>query len=346
MADSCNRKRGPSATVGLRRCRSAVGQSALHLAVAASRRFVEQRIDSTVRRSYPQSMARRNKPGAEGDALALLVACIGSSGCTGAMPQLHPAKPLPTGSVELSAGVAGIAALGDTNQQIRRGRSSAAPQTAEAAEQFVEGAFRAAITAPGVGPWFSWRLGISGSNEAEVSFTGRQLRLGFRHAIALDSVWISGGVGGAFLHHRGSATADANTNPSETPTSSDLDAPYSLGGFDMNASGYAVDIPMTVGWQSQGEVVALWSGIRFGADQLFGAFSAGGESDADASARRFFGGGLVGFSVGVEPIRVRAELNATYSSARATVEPAGQPSITRHFAAWSLTPAAAIAVRF
>jgi hypothetical protein len=64
-----------------------------------------------------------------------------------------------------------------------------------------------------------------------------------------------------------------------------------------------------------------------------------------ASATRFWGGGLFGFSVGLAPIEVRVEVDAAYESVHGELV-TGETELTGDVAGWSLTPAMAISAKF
>ncbi len=268
----------------------------------------------------------------------LLLVALVTSGCGGAMPQLHPAKPLASGSVEMAAGLSSDLALGETHQRIREGRATEPAQAAEEMQRFADGAFRQALLAPGLAPWLSGRVGISGNNEAQLSYSGRRIRLGFRHALPLDELWLSFGAGAASVHARG-----AGHEPPAGP---------GLKGFDWRADGWGVDLPLSIGWQSQGEIVALWGGLRLGFERLGGEFSYASptapvdEGPIEASGQRLFGGACVGLSAGVAPLRVKAELSVVQSWAQAEMELENQPAIDRNFNGLSVSPGAAIGLEF
>lgn len=254
------------------------------------------------------------------------------------MPQLYPAKPLAKGTTEFGAGVSGDLPLGPTRRQLRKVTHAVGPSAdpAAAAEQearAVEAAILETALAPGIAPWLAARGGIGWNSEAQLSTSGRRLRLGVRHGIELpNEIWASAGFGAASLHQRTSNSDDGSENRE--------DAPYLHG-----AGGFGLDIPVVIGWQSRGQIIALWAGIVVGLDQLSARLE---PSRADVAIVRRYGAGLLGLSAGLEPIRVRAELAANYSSGRAEVRGLGggpdpRPVALRGF---SLAPAAAIAFEF
>jgi hypothetical protein len=236
---------------------------------------------------------------------------------------LHPAHTLPTGDVTFAAGTSGRFALGG----LRRSE-----------KDLVDVA-----VAPGVAPFVAGRVGLGDHNEGGLAYTGRGARLDARHAFEWPSVAFS--VGGAAIGTF--ANSGRQSNPSEEPT----------GGAARtlrleSVTGYGFELPMMFGYRSDADVVKLWTGLRAGFDRYgYNASEIEGEIFVDrprrvsGKATHYWGGGLVGFAIGLSPIEVRVEVDAAYESARGkVVTPSGE--LTGDAAGWSLTPAMAISAKF
>jgi hypothetical protein len=114
-------------------------------------------------------------------------------------------------------------------------------------------------------------------------------------------------------------------------------------------SGYGLELPVLFGYRSSADVVRLWAGLRAGFERDTFDVSLVEAPDtplgASGDATRFWGGGLIGFSVGLSPIDVRVELDGAYESAHGKLlSLAGE--LTGEVAGWSLTPAMAISAKF
>jgi len=162
--------------------------------------------------------------------LAALCAA-GTSACGGGAPLLHPAHVLTPGNVTVGAGLSG--------QPVLRSLS-AAPGTAEANAEAV---LETRMIAPALAPWVSARVGITGSNEAGLTYTGRAARLDGRHGFKLSkSLALSAGLGGEVIL---AGRRDAAGEPTLM-------------------AGGGVDVPVLFGWMSTGGLYSGWIGPRAG----------------------------------------------------------------------------------
>src|SRR6185369_12120360 len=103
-------------------------------------------------------------------ATAVAAALTSLVGCAGGGPLLHPAHVLKPGEVQVGAGLSGQIAL----------RVLPSVTAGEAELQRL-------TVAPGVAPWAGARVGIAGSNEAGLAYTGRSIRLDGRYAFSLGA---------------------------------------------------------------------------------------------------------------------------------------------------------------
>lgn len=270
-------------------------------------------------------------------------AALASAACGGGTPILQSPRALPQGRVEAGAGISSQVSLGTSRLQIDAAREiDGAGVNRELSSEYLRGAFQNAQVAPGLAPWVGASVGLGSGNDGGLTYTGRSLRIGFRHVFDWDRYGLSAGLGLSSIATRsGAATADASGEG------------LSSGGVDWSARGLGADLPVVFGWAARAEVVALWVGARVGFESLYGElpFASGGlESEAEADLQRWYGGGLLGFSAGIEPIWVRVELDASFSSGRgeATLPwaDAEQERVSERVSAVALTPAGAIFVRF
>ncbi|RYE92531.1 MAG: hypothetical protein EOO75_06475 [Myxococcales bacterium] len=252
-------------------------------------------------------------------------------GCGGALPLLHSAHVEPEGAVTVAAGVAGQVVVGDPARRLQQAReqsvAGAAPPPSAAAD-YRRAALVVAALAPGVSPFVGARVGLGWQSEAGVTYSGRALRLDARHAFQDGSLALSVGLGGhALLARPGSEPGD------------------SLRGLELDGvKGYGLDVPVIAGWRSDGGLVSLWAGVRGGLEQQRGeiVFGDGTATTPFAwSARRWWGGGLVGLMAGFRHVFVALELDASYHDASAT---AGDTPLS--LSGVTLAPAAALLGKF
>lgn len=213
----------------------------------------------------------------------LTIACSLAIGCGGASPLMHPAHVLPEGKVSVGAGAAGQIAALERAQPVRDDKS--APVIEEYA------------VSPGLSPWASGRVGITGDNEAGITYAGRAFRVDFRHAFNLDPVYLSLGAAGSGVVPRAKGGGD------------DLGSAYGGGG----------DVPILVGWKSTADLYSVWAGARGGFEILNGSaleseIIQGGRTDVflPFAGKHFFVGGLVGTKVGFRNLHVALEVDVLY----------------------------------
>jgi hypothetical protein len=230
--------------------------------------------------------------------------------------------------MSMGAGVSSQLALGGVDSNIASGEQESASGT-------IESISRRAFIAPGLSPWLAGRLGLGSGNEAGLGFTGRSLRLDGRHAFEFDRYALSVGLGASSLLARRTDTG---------------------GSQGEGVLGFGVDLPILFGWQSRAEIVSLWVGARPGYERL-GNFGVEPDPMAEAPAStladayQVTASGLLGLSVGLHPVWIAVELQATQHWVRASErieDTAGGPDteVDAHFEAFSLAPAGAVRLRF
>jgi hypothetical protein len=219
---------------------------------------------------------------------------------------LHPAQALSLGDVRVAAGFSGNIATGGFANALNAARNEAAAHGAPAGPDvaYAEGALVTASVAPGLAPFAGGRVGLGWGAEAGLAYTGRSLRADVRRAFDLTPHWsLSAGVGGSaalYGHQDGGA----------------------LAGVDLAAlHGWGADVPVLVGYESDGKLYMLWLGVRGGWEHVdIGDVSSepGSPSASSAplglAATRFWGGGLLGFAVGFRHVHVAMELDASYAN--------------------------------
>jgi hypothetical protein len=266
------------------------------------------------------------------------------SACGGGGPLLHPAHTLAEGDVTFAAGTSGRFTLGGLRGAEKDLDGAAAiPGGARSDTElqgFTNGSLSAVAVAPGVAPFLAARVGLGHHNEAGLAYTGRGARLDGRHAFEWPNLAIS--VGGAALGAFAAPNDEANPPPPGSGTA--------LRAFTLRSvGGYGFELPVLFGYRSDADVVTLWTGLRAGFERdAFGASvieSPDTDASAEGKATRFWGGGLVGFSVGLAPIEVRVEVDAAYESLHGELVTGGR-ELTGKVAGWSLTPAMAISAKF
>ncbi len=259
------------------------------------------------------------------------LAALSLSGCAGGGPVGHPAHPLAAGDVSLAAGASAQLAEGGAASSIRDARESTvagAVPPPDADARYRRGAVSQVAVGPGLAPFVAARVGLAGSHEAGISWTGRRLRFDARHAFVWDRVALS--VGGGAHASRGRVGEDK-------------DQPIAGLGTEGATSG-GLDVPVLLGYRSGAGILSLWGGARVGYERLGGTLCRGTPSDCERQDLRgghWSAGGLVGLSVGFRRVHVLLELDAAYERVDAQWGGA-QAKID----GWSLGPAAMVSFRF
>lgn len=268
----------------------------------------------------------------------------GALGCGGGAPLLHPAHTLPEGAVSFAAGSSGRLTLGDlaraeTDLDAAAGANGEAV-TPEARARFVQGALSRFAVAPGVAPFVAARAGLGQHNEAGLTYSGRALRLDARHAFEWPSFALSLGL----------AASGAFSRAGDKPPRDVAGEDSGLRSVELTSlRGYGLELPVLVGYRSDADVVLLWAGLRAGLshdtfdavlvetpDELYGT---------SGEATRRWAGAVLGFSIGLPPIQVRAEIDGAYEAVNGHLLTGGG-ELPAMVTGWSLTPAMAICAKF
>jgi len=230
---------------------------------------------------------------------------IVASGCGGGVPLLIPAHAMPLGEVRATTGLSANVGMGPFARSLNDARNASSNPDGSAAEANATDARATLVTAaigPGIAPVVSARVGLGANSEAGASFLGRAVRADVRHSVRLAAHWdLSAGVGGSAVVG-GHESAD-----------SDVDLGRLRGG--------GADVPVMVGYESDGGLYAAWLGLRAGWEQV-GADDVRSEVSesrypgppVSLSARRLWAGGLFGFAVGFRHVHVAMELDVAYAN--------------------------------
>lgn len=264
--------------------------------------------------------------------------------CGGGAPLLHPAHALPEGEVTFAAGTSGNIMLGDladAESELSDAQTQSSGASGEAERRrFAQGALARFAVAPGVAPFVAGRVGLGRANEGGITYTARTLRIDARHAFEWPNVALSFGLValGALPHVGDRPDEDVSESPGGALRSVDL----------VSARGYGFELPVLFGWRSDADVVKLWTGVRAGVERDHYDITLVESNEpwsANGSATRWWTGGLFGFSVGLSPIEVRAELDVAYQSAHGDLV-TSEGELTADVGGVSLTPAMAISAKF
>ncbi|HEY3665004.1 MAG TPA: hypothetical protein VGL19_03345, partial [Polyangiaceae bacterium] len=256
---------------------------------------------------------------------ALLGACA-LCACGGGVPLLHPAHVLNAGQTSFGAGMSDRLLLGSEQRALgdAQRRAPGAPLPA-GDPAYTRGVLVAVAEGPALAPWASARVGIPGSNEAGLSFTGQALRLDARHAFqSQNSAW-SVGLG---LTDRGFGQ-------------SALELP----GTDLkHPGGVGLDLPLLFGYHTDAELISIWAGARAAYDHWSGAVTLDAAAPFELSAARLSAGPVLGLAVGLPPLWVAAEVEVDYSHVTGTLGRSAS-ELDARFDGWSVRPAGALIVK-
>ena len=261
------------------------------------------------------------------ESAALLCLCA-LSACGGGVPLLHTARVLPAGHTSFGAGMSDHFVLGDEKRALAdaEARPPNAPPLGPNDTRYTRGVLVAALEGPAVAPWLAARVGIPGSNEAGLSYTGQALRVDARHAFEWDQSALSLGLG---LTGRGFGQ-------------SALDLP----GANLDrAHGFGLDVPILFGYHTDAELISVWAGARAQYDHWSGNMSLDPNPAFTLSAQRFAAGPVLGLAVGLSPLWVAAELELDYAHVTGSLDRPGS-----HYDAQidglSVHPAGALITKF
>ena len=171
-------------------------------------------------------------------------------GCGGGMPLMHPARTLPAGDVRALAGFSADLAVGGLSSAVRNATNEAAGRSTGPARgdtAYAEGALVVASVGPGVAPVAGARVGVGLQADGGLVFTGRAVRADLRRSFEISNTWtLSVGAGG-------SAALYGRDQSASVP---DVDL--------RRLHGWGADVPLLIGYESDGDLYMLWAGARGG----------------------------------------------------------------------------------
>jgi hypothetical protein len=206
--------------------------------------------------------------------------------------------------VRAFGGFSGTVAVGSLGNAIRQAEldSNAGSPTPGGDPTLAKGALVAASVGPGLAPVVGAHVGIGWRAEGGIAYTGRALRIEVRRSFELSQNWsLSLGAGGSaalYGHQEGSSLPNLALN---------------------QLHGWGADVPVLVGYESEGGLYMLWLGARGGWERVdISNVTSEPESGVlgappiGLSATRLWGGGVVGVAVGFRHVHVAFELDASY----------------------------------
>jgi hypothetical protein len=248
------------------------------------------------------------KPASLSPSIVTLSALLAVADCGGGIPLLHPAQALPLGEVRAATGFSGNIVTGGLAGNVQAAANDASgggvPGPPGTDATYARGALVVASGGPGLAPFVAGRAGIGDQFDDGIASTGRSVRIDIRRSFDLSGHWaLSAGAGGSvalYGHQEGSELPDV-----------DLGQMHGVG----------ADVPILLGYQSDGDLYALWLGARAGWEHvdISEVTSEPGSEQVGAvpiglSATRLWGGGLLGASVGFRHVHVAMELDVSYAS--------------------------------
>jgi hypothetical protein len=235
---------------------------------------------------------------------------------------LHPAHVLQPGEIMVGGGVSGEIAL------------ERLATTGTMTDQQNRGALQNLSVSPGVAPWGAGRVGIAGSWEAGLTYSGREIRIDGRHAFNFGKAALSIGLG---------ASAIVAQQPQ--------------GGNPSGVWGGGGDLPILIGWHSTSDIVSFWFGPRAGFEVWTGQLQLsdymGGTPLFSVTGHHLFAGLTAGTRVGFRHVHLALEVNVAYHAAEASFAStmavnggSPTPGTNANVQQLSVTPAGALQVSF
>jgi len=251
--------------------------------------------------------------------------CLSLLACGGGVPLLHPAHALTPGKAAFALGVSDRFPLGDEKRALDDAQQRP-PGSAPLDARYGRGVVVALAEGPAVAPYVSARIGIPGSNEAGLSYSGQALRADARHAFAWGQHALSAGLG---FTGRGFGQS-----------------PLDLPGTDLDrARGFGVDLPVLYGYRTDADLLSVWAGLRGSLDHWSGTVPLDEQKPFTLSANRLAAGPVVGLAVGLPPVWVAAELEVDYAHLTGSLARPGA-RYDGNVSGLSVRPAAALIAKF
>jgi hypothetical protein len=247
------------------------------------------------------------------------------SGCGGGVPLLHTVHALPPGRTAFAVGVSDRFLLGDAHHTLEAAEqpiSGSPPQDTRRAR----GVLVTLAEGPAVAPYAAARVGIPGTNEAGLSYSGQALRGDLRHAFEWDQSALSAGLG---------VTGRFGQTSVDLPPGADLSGAHGVG----------VDLPILLGYRTDADLISVWGGLRGSFDHWSGTVSLDPSAAFELDGSRVALGPIFGMALGLPPFWVSAELELDYAHITGTLDRPGT-RYDAHSNGWSARPAGALIAKF
>lgn len=192
-----------------------------------------------------------------------------------------------------AAGLSGLGIAGDVSQSLRNAEGISSAQGNMMDPEYTKGAMALAALATGIAPFVGARVGLGKEWEGGVAYTGRGARIDARRAFSFGNWALSAGAGLQGTFAGGSSSTK-------------------LQGVDIGQlRGFGFDIPLLVGWRSQGGLYQWWAGPRGGyAHHFISSVTTspqiGGPVPLDADQIHL--GGVLGIATGFRHVHVALEI--------------------------------------
>lgn len=256
--------------------------------------------------------------------LAAFVLASAGFGCGGASPLLHSAHALRPGQTAFALGSSDRVVLGSERDALDQARQHQPGSPSD--DRVTRGLLVALAEGPELSPFAAVRVGLAGTNEVGLSYSGRALRGDARHAFEWDNRALSLGLG---VSGQGVGTGA-------------LDLP----GSDLDrVRGVGFDVPVLFGYRSDADLLSGWVGARASFDHWSGKASLDSSDFFPLRADRWAAGPMFGAAVGLPPFWVAAELEVDYALVTGAVDRSGRRDELR-VSGWSARPAGALIARF
>lgn len=255
-----------------------------------------------------------------------VTAALVLTGCGGGVPLLHPAHVLPAGRTAFAVGVSDRFLLGDSKHAFEDGVQPTPGPVPQNDPRSARSALVALAEGPAIAAFAAARVGVPGSNEAGLSYSGQALRADFRHGFEWDSYALSAGLGltGRFGH-----------TSADQPANTDLSGAHGLG----------VDLPILLGYRTDADLISVWGGVRGSFDHWSGSVTLDANPAFDLDGRRLSLGPIFGMSLGLPPFWISAEIEIDYARVTGSLDRSGSRYDAK-IDGWSARPAGAFTARF
>ena len=248
------------------------------------------------------------------------------SGCGGGVPLLHPAQVLPAGRTAFAVGVSDRFSLGDPQRALEDAKQPPLGLPPEQDQRPARGALVVLAEGPAIAAFAAARVGVPGSNEAGLSYSGQAVRGDFRHAFDWGAYALSAGLG---------ITGRFGQTSLDLPPNTDLSGAHGIG----------ADLPLLFGYRTDADLISVWAGVRGSFDRWSGTVMLDPNPGYELDASRLAVGPIFGMSVGLPPFWVSVELELDYAHVTGSLDrPAAH--LDAQIDGWSARPAGALTAKF